>query len=106
MKKNRLRNVFLLTPVVLLNSLLLGGCATTPPVVYTPPTTLPATLPLKELPTKGALNKNGNKAGIPSLLPSLVQAVWVAPFIDVDGNYHSGSYVYCVVRQEQWSIVH
>ena len=31
-----------------------------------------------------------------------VQRIWIAPYEDVDGNYHEPSFVYTVVRTSHW----
>jgi hypothetical protein len=31
-----------------------------------------------------------------------IQKVWIAPYEDIHGNYHGGSYVYSIVKQGRW----
>ena len=31
-----------------------------------------------------------------------VQQIWIAPYEDIEGNYHEASYVYSVIKQSAW----
>jgi conjugal transfer pilus assembly protein TraV len=42
------------------------------------------------------------KAGMPVRTGESVQRVWVAPFVDTSGNYHTPSTVYTVTRSSRW----
>lgn len=70
--------------IILLGVFFLAGCSTLHPVVYSPP------------------QFSAPKNTAPRRIPAVVQTIWIAPFIDSAGNYHSESFEYCVVRKAHW----
>ena len=38
----------------------------------------------------------------PMRLPAKVLQIWIAPFIDTSGNYHSSQMIYTVIEAARW----